>query len=264
MGIYDDSVTRVVGANEITELKSIRSWTKTDGVATTRRFVGPSELIQARFNELSASISPGADELTEHYNGSVGELNIKIYDDSGSDTGGNTEELNSVWELIASDLNKPIEYHTNFASISAERKRQLEYAAQTAGWQTADGEAIATPSNAAEKSLYGHYANQSLDFLLSTFILRKSTTVSSRSTITASYAGVDRVVTLASINPPSALIGALTSLPKMNGSSGAWEWLKKAPQVRQVSKTKYSIIYEWWGMEQWSVIYDGSWNPVWE
>lgn len=263
MAIHDGSVLTVVGKNGITELKPLRSWTKTDGVSTTRRFAGPADSIEAYFNELSAATSPGADEMAEQYQGAKGELLIKIYDDSGSSTGGNTEALNSVWELIANDLLKPIEYHTDFTSISAARKRSLEYAAQTAGWKAADGTAIAVPSTDAEKSLYGHYANQTLDFMLSTFILRKTVTVSDRSTITASYSNMNEVVTLASINPPSALIGALTSLPKMDGTSGAWEWLKKAPQVRQTTKTKYQIIYEYWGMEQWSILYtNGTWNPV--
>lgn len=258
MGANNPTNFSVVGSEEIVQLPDKRTWNPVDGVQTLKRFAGTSEAIAAKFNELSADANSGVDDMDESINGKAGQLIARVMDDSGGSGGGNTEELNAVWEVIAHDILKPIEAHSYFAGITAARKRYVEKCAR-------DAESLDAAATDAEKILYAYYSAQMLDYFLSEFIIRKTTTVSARSTITASYVNTNRVVTLASIGVPSALIGSLSSLPKGDGTSGAWEWLKKAPQVRQISKRKFQISYEWHGAEKWSLrFYGGTWVPLYE
>jgi hypothetical protein len=235
----------------VTQLPDKRTWNATDGVVSLKRFAGTADAIRAKFAELASSAS--VDDVDETIDGEAGELLARVIEDSGSDSGGNTEALNAVWELYASPVYKPIEAHTAFDSITPERKRAIEKAAKDASTITLTG--------TAEKYLYGCYGYQILDFLLTELELRKSIILSTRSEITASYTNMNRVVTLASIDPPSALLGTLTSLPKMGGTSGAWEWLKLCPQLRQVAKRKFQLSYSWRGAERWLTLYGGTWNP---
>ena len=245
----------VKGKDELIELPKKRRWDLQNGVQSFRRFVGTKSKIEAKFNELSAvGANAGVDDMDEDIEGQAGRLIVRIYDDGGGDEGANTEETNAIWELYANDILKPIESHTDFNGITGKRKRQIEEAVRNA-------EAI-TLTGAAEIALGGYLSHQVLDYMIGNYILRKATTLSSRSTITASHADVYRVVTLASINPPSALLGILTGLQKEDGTLGTWEWLKKPPQILQVSKTKYKLQYEWIGAERWAEIYGGSWAPA--
>lgn len=240
----------VVGSTDAIELAPKRKWNLTDGVQTMKQFAGTSDAIAAKFNELSATVNSGVDDLDEEINGKSGRLFARVIEDSGSSSGGNTEALNAVWEVYGMPLLKPIESHTDFDAVTAKRKRYVEKSAR-------DAEALDAGATDAEKLLYAYYSEQILDFRMFNLELRKTTTLSSRSAITASYANINEVVTLASIAPPTALIGVLTSLPKMDGTSGAWQWLKDCPQTRQVAKRKFQLSYSWTGAERWANIYPG-------
>jgi len=254
MAINEPSYVKIVGPDDFTELRPRRVWSRVDGVSTEKRYVGPSDRIRDLFNDLTNSpTTNGADEISEDFNGANGELVVRIADDSGGEDGGVTE-LNAVWELRTNTVQKPIESRREFDTLSAADKRTIEKEAREA-------ETLSISGTAATK-LYAYYANQVLDYLASDLLLTKSVTVSNRSTITAIYSGLNRVTTIGAINPPSALLGTLSSLPRADGTGdAAWEWLYLGPQVRQVTKTKYQISYSWHGAERWALIYGGSWNP---
>lgn len=264
MGADNPTYFKIVGGAEIIQLPDKRTWNATDGVQTYKRFSGTADAVIAKFNELSSNINSGVDDLEEDINGKAGMLLARVIEDSGGASGGNTEELNSVWEVFAQPLLKPIESHTDFDAITAKHKRAIEKAARDAEPIPAtdpDGGAW-TPTD-AEKKLYAYYANQVLDFKMFNLELHKSTILSSRTKITASYANINEVVALPEI--PFDLIGVLTNLPKMDGSTGAWQWLKEAPQIRQVGKRKFQLSYSWTGAERWADVYPGgSWTPTYE
>lgn len=254
MGVNNPTHYTIVGNTEIVQLPDKRTWNATDGVQTFKRFFGTADAITAKFNELSATANSGVDDLDEDINGKAGRLLARVLEDSGGADGGNTEELNAVWEVYAQPLLKPIEAHTDFDAVTAKRKRYVEKAAR-------DAEALDAAATDAEKTLYAYYSNQILEFKMFNLELRKTTTLSSRTAITASYANINEVVALPSV--PFALIGVLTSLPKMDGTTGAWQWLKEAPQIRQVAKRKFQLSYFWSGAERWASIYPGgSWTPT--
>jgi hypothetical protein len=261
MAIGNPTYHTILGDSNIIQLPDKRVWNLTDGWTTLKRYTGTSDAIKAKANELASS-SSGVDNIDEEITGKSGQLICKVIEDSGSSSGGNTEEANALWELIGQDILKPIEQHADFlTAITPNRKRQINKYIEDTIKATADG--IPAPSTDVEKALAGYLSHQTLDFVLTQLIIRKSIILSTKSSITASYTSMNRVVTLESINPPSILLGTLTSLPLEDGTSGAWEWLKKAPQLRQVEKRKFQLIYEWWGAEKWAEIYGGSWTPSW-
>jgi len=251
----------IKGTNAITELKPLRTWSQTNGVSNVQRFVGPATLIHDKFNELVSSEDNGADEIAENYDGAKGELRIMTADYSGDGTtGGNTEALNTVWELRTNTVYKPIESRREFDSLNTldsdtSKKRKIEAAAR-------DATANPYPSDSAAKKLYAYYANQVLDYPLADLMLTKSTKVSKRNEIKATYTNLNRVVTITSINPPSVLIGTISTLPKSDGSGNAgWEWLYLGPQIVQLTRSTYQILYTWHGAERWMQMVGGTWNP---
>lgn len=261
MGANNPTYYQVLGESELIQLPDERAWDEQNGVQTRRRFVGTAEKVRAKFNELSAlGYSSGADGIDESFNGKKGELIIRVNDDSGGDSGGNTEELNAVWELFASDTPEPIQNHRDFDAITSARKSEIMKLIRK-------GDPLGTGATVAEKKLYAYLASGVKDFLHFTLTLRKTTTVSRRTTITASYAGINTIVAQTAeelnsvINPPTMIIGALTSLPKIGGDAGAWEWLKKGTQTRQIGRGKFQIVYEWQGYTRAADIYGGSWVP---
>lgn len=255
MAIDNPVYYQILGSKDIIQLPDKRTWNLTDGLQVYKRFGGTADAVKAKFNALASAELPSVDEINEEINGQSGTLICRIWDYSGAQAGGNTEANNAVWELRGQDVMKPIETHSDFDTIIASRKRAIEnYVRDPAQYST-------TLANDAEKKLAGYLAHQVLEFPLTEYILRKSIILSRRSTIQASYTNCNRVVAMENIAPPSVLLGVLTNLPKMDGTSGAWEWLKKTPQCLQVSKQKFQLYYEWWGVERWAEIYGGSWNP---
>jgi hypothetical protein len=254
MSIANQTHYRIIGNTDIEQLADKRVWNRTDGVQKLQRFVGTADAINAKFNELSAG-GTVADDMDETVEGQYGQLLVRINEDSGSTEGANSFANNGTWELLAMEVMKPIESHYWFDSITAARKREIERCAR-------DATSISGTPTDAENYLFAYYANQILEYPIDYLELRQTLIVSNRSTLTATHTGNNRVVTLASIDPPDALLGTLTSLPKGDGTSGAWEWMKKAPQVIQVAKSKFQIQYRWLGAERWAAIYGGSWLPV--
>lgn len=258
--INEGDVSLILGSRDVIELPPRRDWTKETGVVTVRRFAGEKNAISERFNELTASTDPGGDRIIERSNGKVGELEIMIEEDSGGSAGGNTDALNAIWELRSNTVLKPIESRREFDTLntldgSTSMKRKIESAARNA-------EANPYPITAAAIKLYAYYSNQILDYYATDLMLTKSTTVSSRSALTATYTNLNRVVSVDDIDPPYALLGAMTSLPKSDGSGDVgWEWLYLGPQVRQLTRTRYQIILTWHGAERWAEIYGGTWKP---
>jgi hypothetical protein len=91
------------------------------------------------------------------------------------------------------------------------------------------------------------------EYLESAYVLRETKVVSGRNAVQANFSNINRVD-----NPPSnaavnTLIGSLNEL--------GGEWLKKAPSIRQITKTKWSVVTEWWWAYVWDYyLYGGTLN----
>lgn len=258
------SIFRIRGNGSLQEMRPEREWTLSDGLSTTRKLVGPAERVSEAFSGLvGAGSGSGADRLAETYQGQKGELIVRVAEEAviyeeaeEGGAGGNVESVNAVWELVAREIFLPIESHPDFDAIVAERKRVIEKAAR-------DATAPETPT-AAEKKLYAYYSHNVLDYVATDLMLMKTTTLSNRSEIVASYDNLNTVVGIGTINPPSTILGALGSLPKPGGEAGAWEWLMLGPQIRQVTGWKFTLSYRWHGAARWAEIYGGTWTPLYE
>lgn len=242
INVTDNSV--VIGSSDIVELAPRRVWRLADGVVSIRRLVGPKLLITEKFNSLAATKNNGADELEETIDGGKGELLIRVNEDSGGTDGGNTEALNAIWELQNIEVMKPIETATYFNALSSTQKNTIQK-------NVRDGLPCSVAGGVAAK-LYAYLSNQYLDYAAYALSLRKTFIVSNRNTVTLSYTGINTVVTLPPV--PTALLGALPT---------GWEWLYKGPQCRQVTKTKFQLVTEWLGLDEWAKYpYGGTWDPT--
>ena len=268
MAIHKAINYKILGDDTLRELPTTRSWTPNDGISTDHHFVGPADKVQEYFNEISALGSNASiDEMGEEFNGKSGKLLCRVFDDSGGEEGGNTEALNSVWELIAQQLLKPVETLPTFDKIIAKDKRDILKAARNAEALT-----TALAAVAVNKTLYALYANSVMDYLSTDLILRKTTRLSGRSEVKVSYTKLNKVVAIGTIDPPTALLGILTSLPRIGKDNagndladGPWEWVKLGPQVRQITKKKFQLVYTWHGAQRWLTDpYGGTWVPKYE
>ena len=233
----------VIGSSKIVELAPRRVWTRADGVTKIRRYVGPKLAITEKFDELAATKKNGADEMEETIDGGKGELLIRVNEDSGETSGGNTEALNAIWELHNIEVMKPIETATYFDELSSTQKNTIQK-------NVRDGLACSVAGAVAAK-LYAYLSNQYLDYAAYALSLRKTFIVSDRNEVTLSYTGINTVVELPPV--PTALLGALPT---------GWEWLYKGPQCRQVTKTQFQLVSEWLGLDKWAKYpYGGTWDP---
>jgi len=270
MAIHKAINYKILGDATLRELPTTRLWSPDDGISSDHHFVGPADKVQEYFNEISvAGWAGGIDEMSEDFNGKSGKLLCRVFDDSGGTDGGNTEALNSVWELIAQQLLKPIESHPWFDAISAKDKRDILERARNSKPRNLNiaEKVVAPPGGTDVVILYIHYAHSVMDYLSTDLILRKTTRLSGRSEVKASYTGINTVVakTLpeleSNIGPPAAIIDIAKNLPKLGTTDGSWEWLKLGPQVRQITKRKFQLVYTWHGASRWSILYGGSWVP---
>lgn len=243
----------VVGVDDMTEQPRQLRWNNEDGFRTERIFHGPADVIEAQFNDL-VNNTTGSDEVVATLsNSGKSELRVVIVDDSGSTTGGNTEENNSIWEVLGNDVYKDLRQHPKYSTISTADLLEIENA-------LADGVEYSGSGNADE--YYKLRLRGTEQYIVSEVAIRKTVRVGTRSGVKAAYSNMNRVIALGSINPPSILLGALNSLPLAGGGSGSWEWLKKVPQVRHISRRQFEISYDYWGAEKWSkVLYGGTLEP---
>lgn len=183
-----------------------------------------------------------------------------------------------VWEIDAVDLMKPLEVHPYFVSGSPGAGKGL--AEWKASFDKALRQATSLPAAAgvyaANEQRYGGLRGAGVDSYMDLYVVIRKTTIVSRSNTVkkAQWNLANKVVTLESINPPNDIIGQLSDIERLKRDAtnpaelgvyekAKWEWLTKAPKIRnEAGGKKRAIVQEWWGAEEWSkVFYGGSWDP---
>jgi hypothetical protein len=184
------------------------------------------------------------------------------YEDEDGSGGGAATDYNITWELIGQDLFKDIRTFdgtklgtTSFnkdadqAALEAVRKKYLE--------GKVDAAYIAGLAGAP--LLYAKFLmRNAAEYRRTQVVLRKSIKVGRRSAMTAAWDGVDLAWKLSgesgSPNPTgtgsAALIGTIASMSEAD--NGKKQWLKCAPQMRQVGGNKWSITQDWTFARRWS------------
>jgi len=107
--------------------------------------------------------------------------------------------------------------------------------------------------------------------------LTKTYVTSSPFACASAYYGISRVDPLDNIDPPELIYACMFAVESITGytsddpatvqyAAGAWEWLKKAPQLQSAGNENSNtvrITESWWGLDTWSkVLYEGgTWDP---
>jgi hypothetical protein len=103
------------------------------------------------------------------------------------------------------------------------------------------------------KELRWAYMHGQESYLETSFILRKSSYGVRKSTVLATFTGINTVVTPPTFSTP--MNDLIASLP-------TGEWLKKPPQAENLGKGKWRITEEWVWAEKWSIVYGGTANGI--
>jgi len=144
-----------------------------------------------------------------------------------------------IYELYTNDLYKDIRTHATFAALTAAQRKDV-YAAYDSG----AGVGASASWTSTMTDLYTFLTLGTEQYLLAQYVLRSTQTVSLRSSVRASYTGVNTVQEPPNTPAANVIIG---NLP-------AGEWLKKGPMVRQYGARKWQIIQEFWHATTWSTI----------
>ncbi len=232
--IKQGSTGTIVGTNlSCVEQASRLRWTYVEGEVQQNEWHGPAGEIFTLYNNYKAlaGSTPQLDSL---------ELDLRMPARLVATFAENGE---TMYELLANDLMKPIYQHSYFDALTPAQKIAVRIAVD-------EGTTITTPAEAV--ALFNFLATGVEEYLETQYVLRETKRVSLRSEVKASYTNVNRVD-----NPPEYA----TSTP-MISSVPTGEWLKRSPIVRNLGQRRWEVITEWWWANKWSsILYGGTGSP---
>ena len=224
--------------------KAKRTWDFANDEQTETLIKGPAAAVQALYDLYKVVAHGNAEyaglEFDPGYG--VGRLLIRTVSDG-----------NAVYELFGNEFSKPLDHHKYWDDMAASRDEVADLMVWARGQFEAGVNMTASGLTSADKKLteyYRHLCYGVTDLPEAGLFIRISQTISKRSTLRASYAGMNTVQPLPNV---TALNSLLAGLPKN------WEWLKKTPQVVTVGPSKWRLVQEYWGAEKWSVALGGTW-----
>lgn len=223
------------------------------GQSTEVTYKGPLDKMRTEF---TARVTSGDQVSFDDRVG--GSITITYPDDDGSGGGAATESANSVWEMDSVEIIRPISMHPTFNPNPKDAALDADIQAARKAIATATTFAPTTP--VLGQKYYDLLAHGSEEYIVSVPVIKKTVTVGKKSTIVASWTDVDKAVLLSLINPPSALLGTIGNIPGADATKK--QWLKKAPQLRGITTSKFEIIYTWWFSVQWSSTLHNGDGPV--
>lgn len=248
-------ILAVIGNTGAIQQRVGTDWTYNTGQSTQRVFKGVYAAVETLFNSYKAvaGFTPSIDSLQLNYERGLGTLTVSLVEDGPVQ-----------YELTSNQVTYPIETHPYFATTSPLTSAEV-HAVQTAiklginqnPYQTVNGTPLAAPFDgsaftAKQQKLYDFFSRGVEYYYSSAYVLRSTQIVSKRSTVTASFTGVNTVVTPPDTQAVNTLIGALPS----------GEWLKQSPNVRMYGNQKWQIVQEWWWAPKWStILYSGTGSP---
>ena len=248
----------VLGANGAVLRGKTAQWNYPTGESIQDHYRGVYNAVASLYLTYKsvAGFSPAIDSLQLTYEKGMGELTVSWVEDGPV-----------LWELCSNMQTIQIELHPAFATGGTYVLTDAEvHAVQTAialginrnpAQYDKDGVLLAAPFDgsaftANQEKLYGFLSRGVDTYYQNAYVLRSTQTCSKRSTLAASYTGVNAVVTTGFSSSANTLIG---NIP-------AGEWLKQAPQVRQVTNRKWNIVQEFWYAPKWSqILYGGTGTP---
>lgn len=232
------AVLQVIGSTGAIQQSIAKQWAYSPGETSQTVYKGVYAAVSNLYEQYKAvaGYNPTYDQLSLLYNRGTGTLTVSTVQDG-----------TAQYELIGNELSNPIWSHPYFltsdtpsARLTADQIREVRRS-----WET--GTETTCPFTDKQKTLYDMMSAGTIEYLVSSYVLRETKIVSKRSTVQASYVGVNTVVTPPSTSSVNSLIGALPT----------GEWLKKTPQVRMAGARRWMIETEWWWAVKWSAILYG-------
>ena len=247
------SVLDVIGDDQPIQQGVSWRWNKTQGDTKSVVYKGSAEKLQALFNSYK-SFGGGLanyEELQLDAMNGTGTLIASV----GGQSAQATQDGDSMFELYANDIARRIENAPYFDSLSTEDKSKVYAVYNRAITLPYDGSSVPAGNSLTGKSLtlYQFLENGIHEYYESQYVLRVTMIVSERSSVRASFSGVNQVTTPPSFSGSNAIIGALPD----------GEWLKKGPVLRSYGEGKWQLSQEYWWAVKWSsVLYGGSYVPT--
>lgn len=228
-------------------------WSYREGETEYSGFIGPVAAVLAIYNAYKVTVGglPQYDKLDFENDGGLATLRCERH--AGFSGNASLLEAEALWELLPNEVLKPIETMLYFTTTDDDG------AAVTAADLANIRRYYSRAQDPTAAPLIADKALELYKYLLwgmeecydSSYSLRRTYTVSGRTTLAATYTGVNTVEAPPNISTANTLIGVLPS----------GEWLKKGPVVRSLPRRKWHVQQEWWWAKQWAKVYGGTWTP---
>lgn len=236
-------MTEILGSTAATPKSTKRAWDRRGGERVVQPYEGPDSAILALYNNLKAAAVAGRSSATDsiEYDPGRGKASLQVvYTDDGV----------AIYELFANEFTKSVKQAPYFTTEDpALTTAQIEEVAQAYD----DGKSVATAGFTGKQATLLTMLNMGIEeYYESGWVLRETTIVGWKSTVSTSLANVNEVVAPPSIPEAQSLIGSLPS----------GEWLYKAPVIRTDGPKRWVIVREWWWANKWSAaLYGGTGTP---
>ena len=237
----------IIGGEDAQEASSSATWSRRDGEVGISVIEGPIDAINTAYAGFKNN--PATDTVSVRRANGRGTIELTIAEST------QTAALNDIWELLGREIVKDIRTHQDYNQTAD----QSAIAAARVAVEQGRG-ADFTPAAGAATDYLALRLRGTSQYVRSQPILRRSVRTSDRGILDVAWDGVDRAWQLngesGSPNPPADLVGDINQMPE--GSASAKQWLKKAPQKRQVTRTLYEVVFEWHFARRWSnSLYNG-------
>jgi len=233
----------VIGTEDTTRTSTTKTWSRRDGEQESKVIAGERSAAETTYEGFKGNTD--TDTLVLRTEGGKGVVEVTLAQDD------QTPALNDIWELLGREVLKDIRTHQDYNQSADQDEMDLARTAVLEG----RGAIISTSGWSSESVDYlGLLLRGTSQYVRSQPILRRSVRTSDRGILDIAWDGVDRAWKLnnetGSPNPPADLVGDISAMPEADGSKK--QWLKKAPQKRQVTRTLYEVVFEYHFARRWS------------
>jgi hypothetical protein len=244
---------RILGKNDVTEEAKRTEWRDGQGFFVVRKFHGPEEKIDRKAIELMNT----ADSFTIDTKARYSRLMAYFSDGSPIQTTFGQNDLDQYWELDSEVLEKDIRTHPFLDALGDEDAKAQKIEELDAAIEQGQGRTLLAANPASPIKEYIQLRLIGVEsYTTDTYILRRVNVCANNTARKAAFTGVGKVANKAPIEGNQVSIKSRAGKPKFSLPAG--EWLKRAPQVRQVGRGKWYIVEEWWYAEKWSkTLYSG-------
>lgn len=257
------AVETIVGRDDFTEQPKRRVWRQGEGWRTIRTWIGPQDLATGKESEVRI-LNPAPDTITTTL-GVPCVIEAEFGDAGGQEIPEIQDESDATWELIGSDLEKPIETHGyyNKSDSSPEKIEHINDAIRRGKARATNWDTEYPGMNA--QSFADHKLRGIDSYVSFAYIIRKTIVTKYFTSLKIDSASAGKIIAYSAIGVPSKAKFSRPRIHRYNRNSSAWEdfdineWMIKAPSVTWVrSRRVWTLAQEWWGAEFWSsALYDG-------